>query len=135
MPYQFDKSLNWDLVCRVDLNAKQVADNVFAPIQPFTYAVDQRILMVGCRSNLAKPTWWLGCRVSKRLLILPSSTSQFVASVQTERFNCQLGILTLIKFESDGPYPYLLSIDVPRWFKHIYIEVWKYSGDDPEIIQ
>lgn len=104
--------------------------NTFAPIPPITRPVNNRVLMVGCSSRTAKPNWRLGCRASKRLLTAPNS-SRFVALVHCERINCLLNVLTLVKFEHFGPYPYLLFLEVPRWITQLSVEVWSYKGPDP----
>jgi hypothetical protein len=131
--FEFGNPLNWNLISRLDLQASKVPNNpdFYYPISSKSVVVTSRILMVGCRSDGAKSTWWLGCRVSKRLLISPSSTSQFPSAVHTdEQKRCPLNTLTLIKFNPEGPSPYLLMIDVPEWLAHLYVEVWGYDGPD-----
>lgn len=130
--FEFENKLNWNLVNRLDLTALKVTADPerFATIPTQTTTVDKRILMIGCRSRTAKSNWWLGCRASKRLLVSPSSTSEFIAAVYTEQVSCPLNVLTLVKFEDVGPYPYLLGLDIPRWLTHIYIEIWAYDGPD-----
>jgi hypothetical protein len=64
------------------------------------------------------------------LLVTPSSTSEFIASVYTEQVACPLNTLTLVKFEDIEPYPYLLVLDIPRWMSHLYLEIWAYDGPD-----
>lgn len=137
MSFEFGDTLNWNLVSRLDLEAVKVSANpeIYGTIPSRTLSVDRRILMIGCRSRSAKSRWWLGCRVAQRLMISPSSQSDFVALSETQRFNCGLNTLTLVKFDYDGPYPYLLIIDIPRWITHLYIEVWKYTGPDEGSIQ
>lgn len=132
MTFEFGDTLNWNLVTRLDLEAIKVSDKpeVYGRIPARSVLVDKRILMVGCRSRSARSHWWLGCRASKRLLISPSSTSEFIALAYTEQRPCPLNTLTLIKFEPDGPFPYLLHLDIPRWLTHLYIEVWAYDGPD-----
>lgn len=130
---EFANSLNWNLISRLDLQASKVPGqpDFYHPIPAKSLIVTPRILMVGCRSDTAKSTWWLGCRVSARLLISPSSTSQFPSAVYTgEQIQCPLNTLTLIKFNSEGPPPYLLVINVPSWLSHLYVEVWGYDNSD-----
>jgi hypothetical protein len=129
--FEFGDTLNWNLVSRLDLRGIELRDNKFAPISPRAVEVRRRILMVGCKSGSAKSNWWLGCRASKRLLISPSSTSEFRPIVYSEQFNCPLNTLTLIKFQNDYSSPYLLVLDIPRWLSHLYVEVWEYDGTDP----
>ena len=132
MPFEFGDTLNWNLVTRENLTATKVTTNpdLYGRIRDISFTANNRILMVGCRSQTAKSTWWLGCRIAKRLFISPSSTSDFFAAVYTESFPCPLDTLTLIKFEPDGPTPYLATITVPRWITHLYIEIWEYDGPD-----
>lgn len=130
--FEFENSLNWNLVTRLDLQAAKIHSNpnIYDRIPAKSIAVSKRILMIGCRSTTAKPTWWLGCRASKRLLISPSSTSQFPSAVYTEQRSCPLNALRLIKFDFDGLYPYLLVLEPPPWLNQLYIEIWAYDGAD-----
>lgn len=130
--FEFGNSLNWNLIARLNLEAFKASSNpdIYAKIPEKAIIVNSRILMVGCRSRSAKPKWWLGCRASKRLLISPSSTSDFPAIVYTEQYPCPLNVLTLVKFSTDGPFPYLLVLDIPHWLTHLYLEVWGYDGVD-----
>lgn len=134
--FEFENNLNWNLVTRFDAEAVKVSSepDVYGRIPARTILIERhRILMIGCRSRTAKSSWWLGCRCSRRLLISPSSTSDFPAAVYTQQFSCPLNALTLLKFDADGPYPYLLVIDIPRWLTHLYVEVWSYDGSDSEL--
>jgi hypothetical protein len=130
--FEFNDPLNWNLVTRIDLEAVKVSSDpdVYGRIPARTVLVEKRILMIGCRSRVARSSWWLGCRASKRLLISPSSTSDFPAAVYTEQVACPLNTLTLVKFDAEGPYPCLLVLDIPRWLTHLYVEVWAYDGPD-----
>lgn len=130
--FEFENRLNWNLVTRLDLEAVKVTSNpdIYGRIPARSLLVNHRIFMVGCRSRSAKSSWWLGCRVRKVLLVSPSTTSDFPALVYTEQRACPLNTLTLIKFDIDGPYPWFLTLDIPRWLTHLYIEVWSYDGID-----
>jgi hypothetical protein len=130
--FEFQNPLNWNLVTRLDLEAVKVRHDpeLYAKIPDRSILISNRILMIGCRSRSAKPRWRLGCYASKRLLISPSSTTDFPSAVYTERHFCLLGALTLIKFSPDGPFPCLLVLDVPYWLSHFYVEVWSYDGTD-----
>lgn len=132
MTFEFGDTLNWNLVVRLDLEAVKVSDKpeTYGRIPARSVLVDKRILMVGCRSRSAPSRYWLGCWASKRLLISPSSTSDFMALAHTEQRSCPLNTLTLIKFDRDGPFPFLLLLEIPKWLKHLYIEVWAYDGPD-----
>ena len=127
--FDFGNRLNWNLVTRLDLEAIKVGE-IVGRIPARTVSLDRRIVMVGCQSRMAKVKWWLGCRASQRLLISPSSTSNFPALSHTKQFDCPLNTLTKIEFDPGGPYPYLLLLDIPHYFKHMYLEVWKYDGPD-----
>lgn len=123
--------LSWDLVLRKSYYARSLSDNPnkFSPIPTITFAVDSHILLIGARNSQAKSNWFLAGHVSNRLLFSPSSTSDFIAAVQSgSAIKIGLNRLTLVKFTDFNLLPYLLEIDIARWHKEMFLEVWKYSG-------
>jgi hypothetical protein len=129
-------SLNWDLVRRQTYTAIPGPETSYFPIPPITVICESHLMMFGFRNDEAKKTWWLAATVSQRLLTLPSSTSEFLASVEAFNQRCGLRQLTLIKFPNWGLLPFLAEINIPKWHKQMYVEVWKYSGDeDFDVIQ
>lgn len=130
----FGNSLNWDLVRRQDYAAKPSIANPdeLLPIPPISFVLSAPYLLIGINSVTAKPHWFLGCRASLRLLISPSSLSEFAGGVEVLRKNCGLKNLTLIEASEVKPKPYLLMLFVPWWHEKIEIEVWEYSGVDTD---
>lgn len=134
--WQFGDSLNWDLVLRNSYYAKPLGGDSkkFLPIPTITVAVDRYTLLIGARNSQASPNWFLAGYVSNRLLFSPSSTSQFMAVVQScPSVRLRLNQLTLVRFPDFNLIPYLLEINVARWHKEMFLEVWKYSGQVNDI--
>ena len=126
--WDIGNSLNWDLSLRVTKEVQSTGDSSYLPIPPVSVPMENPTIMVGISSSAAKPTWFLGCRASMRLLTLPSTTSEFTAIVEVASKPCGLGRLTLIRFPDLNLYPYLLLLTFPIWIQQAYVEVWKYSG-------
>ncbi len=126
--------LNWDIVLRRTYEAqsdRSDAPRTYIPIPPIAVSVDSYTLAIGASSNKAKPSWYLAARVAPRLLFSPSSTSDFLAAVQSEEpKRIGLNRLNLIRFTDFGIKPYLLEINIPKWHTQMYLEIWKYSGTD-----
>lgn len=136
LPTDIQNSLNWDIALRktyqgrVPVAAGELQPYRSPPIPPITISVDSYILAIGASSTTAKPHWKLAAWVAPRLLFSPSSTSEFIAAVQSEQSQkVSLNQLTLIQFVDFGIKPYLLEIRIPRWHTEMYLEVWKYSGE------
>lgn len=125
-------SINWDLVRRQTYTSIRVGES-HVPLSLVTLASDSRLMMFGFRNIEAKSTWWLAARVSMKILTLPSSTSQFLAAVDGG-FNksCGLGELTLVHFPDYKQSGFVVEIRFPPWHKQMYMEAWKYSGDEAD---
>ncbi len=129
----FGNNLNWDLVLRRRLVAAPAPESRrgFLPIPPITISVDRYILAIGARSPLAKPNWYLAAYAVPRLLFSPSSTSEYIAAVQTsEKRLIGLNTLNLVQFTDFGLTPYLLEISIPPWHEEMNLEIWKYAGEE-----
>lgn len=129
----FGNNLNWDLVLRRSYFAQTTPNEVkgFLPIPSISILVDRHILTIGASSTKAKPNWYLAAYVTPKLLFSPSSTSEFVAAVQTqERRRIKLNTLNLVQFTNFGLSPYLLEISIPYWHQEMNLEIWKYQGDE-----
>lgn len=133
--WEFGNSLNWDLVLRRTYYAKPITEDFksFIPIPTITATVDSHILLIGARNSQAKPNWFLAGYAGSRLLFSPSSTSEFIAVQSYPRVRLGLDRLTLIKFANFDLLPYLLEINVARWHKEMFLEVWKYSGNVDDV--
>lgn len=136
MTWEFGDSLNWDLVERKTYYAQLISTDgsKFIPISPITILVDSYILLIGCRNTQAKPNWYLAGFAGSRLLFSPSSTSEFMSTVQSyPRVRLGLDRLNLVRFKDFNLTPFILEINVARWHKEMFIEVWKYSGQTDDI--
>ncbi len=125
-------SIEWDLVRRVEVTAPPDPDRPdrrlqIAPINAMI--IESATVMIGVRSNQAPPTWDTGGWASQRLLIVPSSTTEFVANVQTESKWLKLGVLNLCQFSTLQP-TWMLNIRIPKWLPHVLCEIWQYQGRD-----
>jgi hypothetical protein len=129
-PTQLGDNLNWDLVLRNTYERRlySAETGVYAPIPDIAVTVDSPVIMVGTKSEAAHPHWFLGCWAATRLLVSPSSTSEFMAGVEVGRKACGLNRLTLLQFPFLQPMPYLLTLTPAYWLGSIFIEVWRYNG-------
>lgn len=125
--------LNWDLVKRQTYNATMITENSYIPIPPISIVAESHLMMFGFRNDLGKSTWRYAATVEMKLLTLPSSTSEFMASVAAFKQGCNLRELTLVKFPNYGMLPFLVEIRVPKWHKQMFLEAWRYSGDEIDI--
>lgn len=130
---EFNNSLNWDLVLRRTYFAvpNPAQPKGFVPIPTISVLVDRYTLAIGAKSNQAKANWHLAGYACPRLLFSPSSTSDYIAAVQSERAQAiLLNQLTLVQFRNFSNNSYLLTINVPRWLREVSLEIWKYQGSD-----
>ncbi|PSB27471.1 hypothetical protein [Chlorogloea sp. CCALA 695] len=127
----FGNNLNWDLALRTTLSASPAPNETrgYFPIPPKTILLDRYILAIGASSVKAKPNWRLAGFVSPRLLFSPSSTSEYIAAVQSEKGQAiLLNQLTLVRFTDFGVTPYVMEISIPSWLQQLSLEIWKYQG-------
>lgn len=125
--------LNWDLVRRQTYNTTIFSENSYIPIPTISVIAESHLMMFGFRNSQAKQTWNFAASVNMKLLTLPSSTSEFMASVAAFSKGCNLRELTLVKFPNYGLLPFLAEIRIAKWHKEMFIEIWKYSGDEIDI--
>lgn len=127
----FGNNLNWDLALRTNYSASPAPNEArgYFPIPPKTILLDRYILAIGASSVKAKPNWRLAGFVSPRLLFSPSSTSEYIALVQSEKEQAiLLNQLTLVRFTDFGVTPYVMQISIPSWLQQLSLEIWKYQG-------
>lgn len=136
MTWDLANNLNWDRVLTKTYYAQPITTDgsQFKPIPTITALVDSYTLLIGCRNTQAKSNWYLAGHATSRLLFSPSSTSDFTAAVQSyPRIRIGLDRLNLIKFKDFSLLPYVLEINIAKWHKEMFIEVWKYSGSTDDI--
>jgi hypothetical protein len=125
----FRENLEWNLVARQSYQAPQnvqVSDRL--PARQWLIQ-NSHLLIIGVSSTSARSTWRTGGWAAQILPFLPSSTSQYVAAVQSSRKWLRLGTLTLVEFPKHLP-TYLLEISFPYWFDDVSVEIWRYDGRD-----
>jgi hypothetical protein len=122
-------SLNWNLTTRRNLTASTFVDGS-SYIPALTIPGDSYLMMFGFKNPEAQPNWWLAADIYQQLSTLPSSTSDFQASVEASRHRCRLNVLTLIKFPNYNLLPFLVEIRFPKWHKKMDLEAWYYSGEE-----
>lgn len=124
-------SLNWNIAYKQELLAEQTEiEGEFHPIPRQNFLCPSNLLLVGCFSTKAKPTWWLGCRVSVNLsLNKPDSSSTFSGTAEIYRANVGLGQLKLLHWRAYQPKPYLIILSIPWWLEHLSVEAYWYDGD------
>ena len=86
--------------------------------------------MIGMKNKQAKPNWWLAGNVYQKILVEPSSTTEFLAQVDGFREKVRLNTLHLFRLPNWQAQPYLIEIDFPKWHQQMKVELWEYSGDE-----
>ena len=130
----FRDTIEWNLVARQSYQAPQnvqVSDRL--PARQFLIE-NSHLLIIGTSSTSARSTWRTGGRAAQILPFLPSSTSQYVAAVQSQRKWLRLGTLTLVEFPKIMP-TYVLEVSFPYWLDNVAVEIWRYDGRDLDAIE
>jgi hypothetical protein len=123
-------NLNWNLALKTDLNAVPtgVADEFYS-MPPRFFGSPSNIVLIGAKSNTAKPNWRLAARVQVRANIGNfDSTSEFPGLVTVYNTNLLLSELKLLhwrKYQSDN---YTVRLNFPYWLSHVYVEAYWYDG-------
>lgn len=108
-------------------------DGIYAGIPPITQVItDSHTVMIGVKSDTARTHWYTGGWVAQRLLLIPSSTTEFTANVQTENHRIRLGVLNLCTFPKHQS-TWLLYLKIPRWIREALVEIWRYDGIDQDL--
>lgn len=132
MAWDFANNLNWDLILRQNYLATNITTdgNNFVPIPTITVSVNSQVLLIGAKSNNAKPGWYKAGYVASKMPFSPSSTGEFTIPIQTSRsIKFGLNRLTLLRFTDYGIIPFLLEINISKWHKDMLLEIWGYSGN------
>jgi hypothetical protein len=127
----FGENLNWDLVVRdVYQNPMMTVEGgvVAGVIAPVSFDLSSPYLVIGCESQSARQTWFLGCRAKIRIKVRVSSTSPFTQGLEVFSKPCGLFRQTLIQVPPIvQPRPYSLVLEFPYWMPSINVEIWQYS--------
>lgn len=134
----FTDTLEWNLVARQTYLAPsdtRDGKTYYSRIPPKAFVIENsHLLMIGVKTSQSRPTWFTGGWASQRLLFAPSSTSEFLAVIESRRRRLSLETMTL--FEADRQMStWLLTLQFPRWFIDARVEVWRYDGRDVDLFQ
>lgn len=130
----FRDTLEWNLVTRASYQAVQnVTLDVRLPSRTFLIQ-NSHVLIIGVSSQSARSTWKTGGWAAQILPFSPSTTSVFVAAVQSSRRWLRLNSPTLIIFPKVLP-TYFLEISFPYWFNDVSVEIWRYDGRDFDVFE
>lgn len=136
MAWDFSNNLNWDLVLRQSYAGQQISTTppTYLPIPPKLVSLDARILLIGTRNDKAKSSWYTAGWVSSRFNFSPSSTSNFGGLVQGDcRHRLTLNRLNLVRFDNFNLNPYVIEVSIAKWHTEMFLEIWKYSGNEDDI--
>jgi hypothetical protein len=101
----------------------------YLPIPPKLIGVSRKILLVGCRNNTAKETWYTAGWVSPRLNFIPSNSTDFSGLIQgSGRHRLSLNKLNLVRFYNYDLSPYAIELSIARWHTEVYVEIYQYTG-------
>lgn len=126
----FADAIEWNLVRRETLTAPETPTPVSQRLPSRTYLIqNSHVLIIGLNSTTAKSGWFTGGWASMTLLFLPSSTSDFPAAVDHQKKWLRLRSLNLVIFPKIMN-TWVLSLEFPYWLQDLYIEVWRYDGQD-----
>ena len=129
--WEFGNNLNWNLVARDTYFATIIPPGTsFIPIPAKQFVVNSRVVLIGCRNTQAKVSWYSAGYASQRLFFSPSSTSAYIAFVQSQKqYRLGLERLNLLIFDDFDLIPYSLEIKISRWHINMELEVWEYVGN------
>lgn len=127
--YQFENPNNWNDVYFQTINAYQINSTRYAPIPRITVPVqlNSPVLAVYITCTPNNPNWYfagfLGQKIFTGLTVGGSPDAENV-----QRRKLWLNKLTIIRLEklTDA---YSISLDVPKWFQSISVNLWEYTGD------
>lgn len=126
-------SLEWNLVLRSNFVAVAGGDGIYGGIPPITQVINNsHTLMIGVKSTTARSHWYTGGWAAQRLLLIPSSTTDFTANVQTENYRIRLGVLNLCTYPKHQA-TWMLYLKIPRWIREALVEIWRYDGIDRDL--
>lgn len=120
-------SQNWELIFS-DLKISPRIDNYpyYEPIQDFQIFCDSTAIAIGGYNSNAYYNWSLAawCNVT-----IPSfvNSSNNLQNLQLGRYGVPLNRLAIYEINQLSPPPYTLLIQVPKWHRELYLEVWAYT--------
>lgn len=137
IPTRAGNSAYWQLRYNHEEVAPIGSQGSDATINPLSVSTLYPIVAVGVRSNTAKPKWWLGAYLDLAIFTGIRGGTNFTPLTTVEQKKVALNRLNYFQFPILSGNPYWLLLSFPRWIKHVYLEVWEYTGeitsDNPEI--
>lgn len=131
----FADTIEWNLVARNSYTAPITSTQASNRLPNRSFLIENSyVVIIGLRSEGARSTWQTGGWASQLLPFLPSSTSDYVAAVQTSKKWLRLRTLNLIVFPK-LMNTWILDLAFPYWLPDISIEVWRYDGRDIDQFQ
>lgn len=133
---QLTDNSNWELLLSQKKVATRYTDKLvpyshyeYEAIPPFYANPHSHLLLIGTRSDTAKPYWFLGATASQYLYLSPGLSSNFTSGVQAgNSINVGLNRMTVVEFKDYDIFNYVLELKIPYWIEDIYIEVFEYVG-------
>jgi hypothetical protein len=114
----------WNLVRRSSLSNNGGS----LPSQSFT--VDSLQLVVGIYIPNVRPTWNYAGRLLQYVPQLPSSTAtNYTALTRVGKFPLALKSYQGLELVTALPRPFVCTIEFPRWFETVELEVWQRSSN------
>lgn len=133
---QLNIASSWSLILN---NTYQVVvtnpeKNWYKPLNPIVVSAQNRIILAGVTSTKAKPHWYLGAWVTAQINISPSTQAGFYGFVQSKEVQkVPLHKLALLEFETYQLPTYSLVFTFPYWLEDATLEVWQYTGTEPDV--
>jgi hypothetical protein len=127
---QLADPLVWNLALKGEFRATRVGGTrIPIPNQSFTSPTN--LLWVGIGSEDALPTWYTAGWVAVRVpLARVDSGSNFIGDMEVYQTRIGLSRPKLMHWKAYEPTPYKGSIAFPKYFNHVYFEVYWYDGPD-----
>lgn len=129
----FSEAIEWNLVARQTYTAPATPTPYLNRLPNRTFLIENSsALIIGLNSQSARSNWFTGGWASQLLLFLPSSTTEFTATVEASSKLLRLRRLNFVMFPRIMP-TWLLELRFPYWLNDVYVEVWRYDGTDLSI--
>ncbi len=113
--------LKWNLITRATLTA-----GISGGLPDRSFLVDSQELVIGISIENPRPTWNYAGRLVQYLPQLPSSTATaYTALTQLGNFGLHLKSYQAIALVDALPRPYVCTIEFPKWFDRVLLEVWQ----------
>jgi hypothetical protein len=131
---QFYGQGQWTELLNRNFEATALGEGRYEPIRRHAFGTDGgRVLLVGCRSSVAKPTWNLGVWTWVATFATPNTNSDILPYTVLVREPCMLNVFTLVKIPKyflDNTTPYSIFLVFPFWLTQVNVEVYRYNGAD-----